>query len=265
MITLLTDFGSSDYFIPAVKGVILSINPQVRIVDLTHEIPAYDIAAGSFTLGACYEYFPPGTIHFAVVDPGVGSSRRPIVVEAAGALFVGPDNGLFTSVYERQADFRVYRIERVEYLRPTVSPTFHGRDIFAPVAAWLSRGVAPTAFGELVLDPVRLPDLRPRIDHQTGRLSGRIIHIDRYGNCVTSLGLNELPLARAAEYEFEVAGVRISQICRYFGEAAGSAAAFAYPGSAGYWEIGCWCDSAAQQLQVLSGDEVLLVRRSQGA
>ncbi|MEY3285034.1 MAG: S-adenosyl-l-methionine hydroxide adenosyltransferase family protein [Acidobacteriota bacterium] len=274
IITLLTDFGSTDYFVPAVKGVILSINPEARLIDLTHEVPAHDIAAGSFILGASYGYYPPRTIHLAVVDPGVGSTRRAIVVATPQALFVAPDNGLLTGVYDNEPEYQVYDIGerwRAAYLRRTISPTFHGRDLFAPVAAWLSRGLPPAELGELVSDPVRLPrppagqGIHESAGQLTGQLVGQIIHIDRYGNGVTSLGLSQLPFATAAECGLEVAGQPISLICRYFSEAAGSTEPFAYPGSAGYWEIGCWCDSAARRLGIQRGAVVLVPGRPVGA
>src|SRR5262249_37163093 len=150
MITLLTDFGLSDYFVPAVKGVILTIGPGTEIIDITHDVPAQDVQSAAFTLGACYHNFPAGTIHVAVVDPGVGSSRRAIVVEAAdstGYFFVGPDNGVFSYVYARESKVRVFHITDDRYFRHPVSPTFHGRDVFAPVAARIACGARPEEIG----------------------------------------------------------------------------------------------------------------------
>nr|MBA3320351.1 SAM-dependent chlorinase/fluorinase [Pyrinomonadaceae bacterium] len=143
IVTLLTDFGAADYFVGAVKGVLLTICPGTTIVDITHEIPAHDVEAGAFTLLAAYDSFPPGTIHVAVVDPGVGSSRRPLLVVTADYFFVGPDNGLFSYILERESATRVFHLTNQEYFRPSVSLTFHGRDIFAPVAGALAGGVAP--------------------------------------------------------------------------------------------------------------------------
>ena len=155
-ITLLTDFGTADYFVGAVKGAILSVNPQAVIVDITHEIPPQDIEAGAFTLLAAYKTFPAGTIHVAVVDPGVGSARRPIIVRANEQFFVGPDNGLFTYIYDREPSHRTFHVTAEKYFRPNRSSTFHGRDIFAPVAAALSNGVKPEEFGPRITDEVRL-------------------------------------------------------------------------------------------------------------
>jgi S-adenosyl-L-methionine hydrolase (adenosine-forming) len=156
IVTLLTDFGTADYFVGAMKGAVLSANPAAQVVDLTHEVPAHDVEAGAFTLAAACETFPAGTIHVAVVDPGVGSERRAIIVEGGGQLFVGPDNGIFGLVYERLGAFRVHHIINQSYFRPRPSRTFHGRDLFAPVAGALSQGAPPSAFGPLIEDFVRL-------------------------------------------------------------------------------------------------------------
>ena len=187
VITLLTDFGTADYFVGAVKGAILSVNPAAVITDVTHEIPPQDIEAAAFTMLAAYPAFPPETIHVAVVDPGVGSTRRPIIVKAGRSLFVGPDNGLFTYIYDREPSHQTFHITAEKYFRPSPSTTFHGRDIFAPVAAALSKGVKPEAFGPVIADEVRLANsLTPKV-LATGRVEARIIHIDRFGNCITNI------------------------------------------------------------------------------
>ena len=147
VITLLTDFGTADYFVGAVKGAILSVNPSAIVVDITHEIPPQDIEAGAFTLLAAYKTFPAGTIHVVVIDPGVGSTRRPIIVSANEQFFVGPDNGLFTYIYDREPSHRIFHVTSDRYFRPEPSSTFHGRDIFAPVAAALSKGVVLKSLG----------------------------------------------------------------------------------------------------------------------
>jgi hypothetical protein len=258
MITLLTDFGSSDYFVPAVKGVILSISPDTRIVDITHDVAAQDVHFAAFTLGACYHNFPAGAIHLAVVDPGVGSSRRAIIVAAGGYLFVGPDNGIFSFVYARESDIRVFHITRDEFFRHPVSATFHGRDVFAPVAAHLSRGVKPEEIGEEISDYVRLEIPRPA---QVGQsvIEGQVIHIDHFGNCVTNLTEAELePGKTSPGTRLYFGGQEISQFGLSFSEAANRNELFAYPGSAGFWEIALWCDSAAKFVNARCGDEVIL-------
>jgi S-adenosyl-L-methionine hydrolase (adenosine-forming) len=255
MITLLTDFGTLDYFVPAVKGVIYTINPQVQITDITHEIAAQDITSAAFILAACYRDFPKGTIHLAVVDPGVGSERRAIVVEADAYLFVGPDNGVFSYVYDRESRVRVFHITRDQFYRPEASQTFQGRDLFAPVAAWLSRGLSPGALGDEIDDYLRLEIPRPKLSEE--KLEGRIIHIDRFGNCITNLTAADLQ--SVAKIDF--AGREITRFYSHFAQSAGSPELFAYIGSAGYWEIAVWCGSAAEQTGARVGMEVIFDRR----
>jgi hypothetical protein len=259
MITLLTDFGTSDYFVPAVKGVILTISPESRIVDITHEVAAQDIRSAAFTLGACYSDFPPGTIHVAIVDPGVGSPRRAIIVNAGRYFFVGPDNGIFSFIYARESGSRVFHISNDKYFRHPVSPTFHGRDVFAPVAAHLALGVRPEDLGEEINDYARFEIPRPREVEAQGVIEGCIIHIDRFGNCITNFSGAELrPDRIMPATRFYFVGREISQFGTHFAEAANRADLFAYPGSAGYWEIGLWCGSAAKFINARCGDEVIL-------
>ena len=240
MISLLTDFGTGDYFVGAVKGAILSVNPSAVIVDITHEIPPQDVAAGAFTLLAAYKTFPPRTIHMAVVDPGVGSTRRPIIVSANEQFFVGPDNGLFTYICDREPSHRIIHVTAERFFRRDVSTTFHGRDIFAPVAAALSNGVAVEEFGPEIDDAVRLPSLETPL---------RIIHIDRFGNCVTNITRDRSPS------EIVVKGKTIREFRRFYGEG-DEASLFAIWGSAGFLEISVNGGSAAQVLGANRGDEV---------
>ena len=235
LITLLTDFGTADYFVGAMKGVVLSINPHAQIVDITHEIPPHDIEAGAFTLLAVYKTFPPGTIHVAVVDPGVGSARRPVLVTGGEQFFVGPDNGLFSYVYEREPRSRVFHLTRERYFRQPVSATFHGRDIFAPVAAALSNGVAPADLGEEIEDYVRLARLAPQ-ESRDGNLSASIIHIDRFGNCVTSITPQDLSEERIASgARLVIHGREIASFRRFYAEkTASDGELFAIWGSAGF-------------------------------
>lgn len=195
IVTLLTDFGSADYFVAAVKGVILSGNPAAKIVDITHDIPPGDIEAAAFTLLAACSPFPPGTIHVVVVDPGVGSARRPILMRLGEQFFIGPDNGVFSYLCENWesvgASAELFHLTNAEYFRHPVSTTFHGRDVFAPVATALSNGVKPARLGTSISDLVRLAPLRPTIARDC-RLQARIIHIDRFGNCVTNITRNDL-------------------------------------------------------------------------
>lgn len=257
LITLLTDFGTADYFVGAVKGVILSLTAETRIVDLTHEIPAQNIHAAAFTLLAAYKSFPEGTIHVTVVDPGVGSARRGICVAAGRQFFVGPDNGIFSYIYERESPAKVFELSNSKYFRKDVSATFHGRDVFAPVAAALANGIKPAMFGKRISDPVQLAPLAPERAGD-GKVVGRIIHIDRFGNCVTNLGPRELTAKMiSGGASLRVKGKMISSFRHYFAEPTNDAAkVFGIWGSAGFLEIAAANSSAAQLLQAQVGTPV---------
>ena len=262
IVTLLTDFGAADYFVGALKGAILSVNSLAHIVDITHEIPAHDIEAGAFTLLAAYRSFPPRTVHVAVVDPGVGSARRALVVAAREHFFVGPDNGLFSHVCEReQGDVRVYQLTNERFFRAPVSNTFHGRDIFAPIAGALSNGVPPEEFGEPVDDYVRLDALAPvrEARDDTGAWSARIIHIDRFGNLVTNITRGELAGAQFRRgVRLDVGGRAINSFRKFYAEENGAEAGdlFAIWGSAGFLEIAADRTSAARLLDAERGQTV---------
>ena len=253
MITLLTDFGTADYFVGAVKGAILSVDPKAVIVDITHDIPPQDIEAGAFTLLACYKTFPAGTIHMAVVDPGVGSTRRPIVVTANEQLFVGPDNGIFSYICDRESSRRTFHITADKYFRPSPSSTFHGRDIFAPVAAALSRGVQPEELGSEIEDEVRLGSLDS---------VSRIIHIDRFGNCITNITHDQLKSEKGVT--LRVKDKTIRNFRKFYGEDS-SSTPFAIWGSAGFLEISVNGGSAAKVLRVKRGDKITFTQRRKGA
>jgi S-adenosyl-L-methionine hydrolase (adenosine-forming) len=268
VITLLTDFGTKDYFVAAVKGVILSNNPSASIIDITHEVPAQDIQAGAFTLLTCYRDFPERTIHMAVVDPGVGSARRPIVIKAGSHYFVGPDNGLFSYVLDQEPSHKIFQVTASKYFRQPPSPTFHGRDVFAPVAAALANGVKPHAFGPRIKDEVRLAPLSP-VKRPDGKLEGRIIHIDRFGNCITNF-------TRADRNDSQQPALLvkrrvISTFRQFFAEEQVSPddqtsqdeqpptdELFAIWGSAGFLELAINGGSAATLLRTKRGDPVIL-------
>ena len=256
IVTLLTDFGTADYFVGAMKGAVLAVNPRAQVVDITHEIPPQDIEAGAFTLLAAFEAFPPGTVHAAVVDPGVGSSRRAVVVEGGGHLFVGPDNGLFGHVYERLGPFRVFHVRDERYFRPRVSETFHGRDVFAPVAGALALGVRAEELGPEVADFVRLPFARP-VGGPEGTLVAAVIHVDRFGNCVTNItreDLTEDEIRRGAR--LLIGGREIRSFRRFFAEGGERGEPFAVWGSAGLLELAVFRDSAARALGAGRGQRV---------
>lgn len=259
LITLLTDFGAADYFVGAVKGVILSGNPKAHIVDISHDIPPQDVEAAAFTLLAVHSSFPAGTIHVAVVDPGVGSSRKPLLVKAAGQFFVGPDNGIFS--YVCGADAKIFQLTNSKYFRPVVSSTFHGRDIFAPVAAALSTGINPEKLGQKIASCIRLPRLEPK-KSSGGKLEGRIIYIDRFGNCVTNITRKDLTDQDiAAGVRLLVGNTTVDSFKNFFGEEPRRPnRPFGVWGSAGFLEIAAENKSAAELLNVRRGDPVIVMR-----
>jgi S-adenosyl-L-methionine hydrolase (adenosine-forming) len=260
IITLLTDFGMEDYFVGAMKGVILARSPGSPLIDITHQVPRQDVQAAAFTLNAAYSYFPAGTIHLAVVDPGVGSNRRPILIEAADHFFVGPDNGLFTLVLDQMATARVRHLTSAAFFLPEPSSTFHGRDIFAPVAAALANGVSPAEFGPIIHDPIRFAGMRCE-SAGDGTLTGRVMHIDHFGNCVTNLPWNRLvPISPAGPFFLQVKDYQIRKVAHSYSEgAAEPGRPFLICGSAGFLEISVQSISAAQQLKIRVGEPVRLV------
>jgi S-adenosylmethionine hydrolase len=214
IITLTTDFGSRDPFVGVMKGVILGINRRVHLVDLTHEIAPHDVLEGALALEAAVPFFPPGTIHVAVVDPGVGSNRRALALAARGQQFVGPDNGLFTFLLG-EPGWRAVALENSAYALPGVSQTFHGRDRFAPAAAHLSTGVSLESLGPSASDPVRLP--WPEARREGEHLVGEVIHIDRFGSLLTSVRAEDVEsLGPPGGVTVEVAGRLVQGLCRSY-------------------------------------------------
>lgn len=205
-ITITTDFGLDDGYVGTMKGVILSIAPEVTIVDISHAIRPQNILQAIYILSTATPYFPRNTIHIVVVDPGVGTERRPIAVFTERATYIGPDNGVFSGVYRDETVHEIRWLTNPAYRLPRVSNTFHGRDIFAPAAAYLARGVAPADLGPLVTDPVTValpaPERRP-----DGSLHGRVLHADRFGNLITDIP--EAWLEGRADWVFTIGGRRI--------------------------------------------------------
>ena len=249
-IALLTDFGTRDYYAGAMKGVILSINPQAAVVDITHDIEPQNILSAAFILGACFHDFSQGTIFVTVVDPGVGSDRRAVVVESNGYRFVGPDNGIISLVVGEDA--ATYSLENDHYFYMPVSSTFHGRDIFAPVAAHLSLGVAITEFGPRVDDLVLLPEIRPEKSN-SGTVTGKVIHVDRFGNLVTNITVD----AVGEVFELMIADRSITEL-RQFYSGGEPDTPFAVAGSAGFIEISVNGGSAAELLKATQGTPITL-------
>ncbi len=251
IITLLTDFGLADGYAAMMHGVILGINPEARVIDLSHQVPPQDIREAAFVLATAYRYFPAGTIHTVVVDPGVGSERAAIVAQAGGHSFVAPDNGVLSYVL---ADgwAALIRLTQPRYWLPAPSRTFHGRDIFAPVAAHLSAGVSLSDLGEPIAEPVRLPLPAPA-RREDGTWVAHIIHVDRFGNLITDLRPDPALLPELAGAE--VNGRVISPIVRTYADVPSGAAAI-LPGSAGYLEIAIRDGDARAELAAEVGMEV---------
>jgi S-adenosylmethionine hydrolase len=255
LVTLLTDFGTTDYFVGAMKGAAFSIHPDIEFVDITHEIPSHDIFGAAYTLRCVYDAFPRFTTHVVVVDPGVGSARRPILVMTDTANFVGPDNGVFSYIYQVDQVNRVFHLNVDHYFRKPVSNTFHGRDVFAPVAAWLAKGIDPRKMGDEIDDYVKLDAPRPKAAAPT-MLKGAVIHVDRFGNLVTNFTAEHLTPERArAGARLRVNGHEVHAIVTHFAEAPPKQP-FAYFGSQGFLEIGVQKASAARALEVRRGMEV---------
>jgi S-adenosylmethionine hydrolase len=190
IISLLSDFGGKDPYVAEMKAVILSISPQAQIVDITHEIEKFDIRMGAYVLASAAPYFPPKTVHVAVVDPGVGTKRRPIIVETSRSLYVGPDNGLLMLAAHKEHITNVYTIDNPNYMLSKVSTTFHGRDIFAPAAAHLAQGNKPSAFGPAIEDYVIPEFAKPH--PRNGELLGEVLHIDDFGNIISNISAEDL-------------------------------------------------------------------------
>jgi S-adenosyl-L-methionine hydrolase (adenosine-forming) len=273
VITLTTDFGGSDGYVAAMKGIILGLNPAVTLIDITHEIRPQNIAEASFVLSTAYSYFPAGTVHIAVADPGVGTARNAVILRTPTAFFVGPDNGIFTFIlrdYQRtQAPLSIIdgrtrlpdTLEAViltnpKYWRETVSSTFQGRDIFAPVAANLSLGVPFTEFGEKTDEIIVLPGYRP-VRLGTGFIIGHVIHLDHFGNVVTDIKASDFGQPPST-VKIEACGHSISRIVKTYAETDGLVALF---GSSGYLEIAQRNGSAAKILGAVFGDDVRLTAR----
>lgn len=250
IIALLTDFGTKDYFVSAMKGTILSINEEVKIIDITHEIEPQDIKSASFTLASVYQNFPAKTIFVSVVDPGVGSIRRALLVETDEYFFVAPDNGLLSFIIQREQNFQVFELTDSRFFLPIVSQTFHGRDVFAPVAAWLSKGIEPNEFGSKINDFIKIENTRPK-HISVNLLESEIIHIDRFGNLITNLKREDVE----NDFTIEINGKLIEKYYDYYAEAEPNEI-FAVFGSADYLEIVAYQNSAQDLLKVKTGEKI---------
>lgn len=250
-IALITDFGTADYFVAAMKGTILSIHPSVSIIDITHEIPNHNIREAAFTLAACCADFPAGTVFTVVVDPGVGSGRRSIAVEAGGYYFVAPDNGVLSRALAKTPTPFAVELKNERYFGPRRSTTFHGRDIFAPVSAHIALGVPLDELGPPVTDLVRSTVREPR--RENGVLVGEIIHIDHFGNLITNLTTVDL----TNTISVEINGHSVSRRLTAYAEAS-VGEIFLIEGSAGFIEISSREASAARIVGAKAGMAVFV-------
>jgi len=260
IITLTTDYGTNDHLVGTLKGVILKINPDVTIVDITHNVAAFDLLDGALAIGSAYSYFPPKTIHVVVVDPGVGTERRPLLVSAQNQYFIAPDNGVLSVIFEREQENMVVRhADAAHYYLQPVSKTFHGRDIFAPVAAWLSKGWQTASMGEEISDYKRFALPRPK--EADGTLKGLVLRADNFGNLITNFRDEDLPESclRDGTIQLQVGTQQITRLVDTFARG-NNGEVIAYIGSSGLVEIGVNKGSAARTLGLGRGTPVVLTK-----
>lgn len=256
VITLTTDFGLQDYYVSAMKAIILGIAPEVRMVDISHDIPAQDIMAGSWILKNSAMLFPGGTVHAVVVDPGVGTERKPVALKIRDQYFVGPDNGIFSLLTEEH-DYEAVKLSREQYWRNETSRTFHGRDIFAPVAAHLSRGIALEELGE-PLDELLTYRWTVPIADKDG-LEGMIIHIDKFGNLISNITASQIEeVVGSKDVKIYVGNTILDEIEPTFG-AVTEGEPVAYIGSSGMLEVGINQGNAEEMLSVQKGAQISLI------
>lgn len=266
IITLTTDFGLNEHFVGTIKGAILNITPEAEIVDICHSVQAFDILDGALTLAQAYSYFPSRTVHLVVVDPGVGSTRRPILATSDKYNFVAPDNGVLSLMYAREERLSLRHITAEHYFLQPLSNTFHGRDIFAPVAAYLAKGVEAEKFGGIITDFVRFNAPKPKaIDATT--LKGIVLKVDRFGNLVTNFTPQDVPaLFQAQPPAFKIAvGKREVTAMRTNYAEGDPGEVFGILGSMGYLEIAANRGSAAQLVGSGKGTDVGIVLESAAA
>ena len=263
IITLLSDFGLKDPYVAEMKAIILSIHPQARIVDISHEIEKFNIRMGAFVLASATPYFPPGTIHVAVVDPSVGTKRRPIIIETKRNFYVGPDNGLLMLAAQKEGIGYVYHVNNPQYMLPRVSRTFHGRDIFAPVAAHLAKGSPQSEFGPEIQD-YALPEFaKPHV--RKGELLGEVLHIDDFGNVVSNISaedLEKMGIREGCSLRVKLDGKTLTlKFCSAYGEVAAKTP-LAIIGSSDFLEVSVNQESASWMFNAKIGDPLRVSRAS---
>jgi S-adenosylmethionine hydrolase len=259
IVTLTTDFGTNDHFVGSVKGVILDIVPEAAIVDISHAVQAYDVLDGALAISQAYSYFPTGTVHMVVVDPGVGTTRRPIIASSDGYHFVAPDNGVLSMVYAKEERIHVRHVTSDHYFRQPVSNTFHGRDVFAPIAAYLAKMVDSHKFGDEIEDYVRFAAPRPKPIAEN-RLRAVVLKVDRFGNMITNVTPEDAPALFAGKGGFKivVGNKEITEFRTAYAEGA-PGEVFGILGSMGYLEIVANRAAAAQITGAGKGAEVTIL------
>ncbi|MBI3405763.1 MAG: SAM-dependent chlorinase/fluorinase [Acidobacteria bacterium] len=255
IITLTTDYGTNDHLVASVKGTILKINPEATIVDICHTVMSFDLLDGSFVIGQAYKWFPPKTVHVVIVDPGVGTQRRPLLVSGDQHYFVAPDNGVLSMVYEQQERLTVRHVTAEHYFQAPISNTFHGRDIFGPIAGWLTKNWASSSFGEEIQDFVRFS--MPKAKAAEKGVKGVILKVDQFGNLITNVRGEDVPqlLAGATSVKISINGKEVTKFLQTYSQGQ-PGEPFALLGSSGYVEISVQKGSAAKALNVQRGAEV---------
>jgi S-adenosylmethionine hydrolase len=252
MITLTSDFGLKDPYVAEMKGVILTIIPNATLVDITHDIEKFNIRMAAFTLASVAPYFPKGTVHLAVVDPGVGTQRRAILVQTTQGFFVGPDNGILILPAQNQGIEHIYQLTNPKFMLPGVSSTFHGRDVFAPAAAHLDKGVEPSEFGPEISDAIT-PKFAS-VKRENGCLIGEVLHVDGFGNVITNIREKEMVNSKVVNVKLPIVSLKLAFVKTY--AQAKLNEPIALIGSHGFLEIALNQGSAAEKLKVKAGDSV---------
>lgn len=257
IITLTTDFGLEDHYTGTMKGVILSRCPEAQLVDISHNVARFNLYAGAYTIAQSAPYFPPGCVHVVVIDPGVGTERKPLLVEVSKQLFIAPDNGVLSLILARDPGAKVREISNRDLWLPSASATFHGRDVFAPVAAALASGeINPEEVGPILDEAVLLGGLEPH-EIQHNHWQGMVLSVDHFGNVITNFRINKFRAALAGKFSLEAGSGRVTETRKTFAEAEPHFC-FAYAGSSGYVEIGMNQGDAGGHLMLKPGDRAEL-------
>ncbi|HEY3769181.1 MAG TPA: SAM-dependent chlorinase/fluorinase [Candidatus Angelobacter sp.] len=259
MITLTTDFGMTEPYVGAMKGVIYSVNPLAHVVDITNSVQSFDVLDGALAISQAYNYFPKDTVHLVVVDPGVGGPRRPIIASIGQYSFVAPDNGVLSLVYEREERITVRHVTSEYYFHHPISNTFHGRDVFAPIAAYLSKGVDSSKFGEEITDYVRFVAPRPKAT-ETNVWKGLVLKTDKFGNLITNIAPKDIPQifdGTASAFKITVGKAEITKLRTNYAEGA-AGELFAILGSTGFLELSTNKGAASRLAGADKGSEVTI-------